>query len=101
MNNNITLDFTPNKTIESVLGQQEVAIMPANLAKKLLVLYAQHLSSTTTRRVIQDHISILEARAADSDLQGALVASLEFVAERDLISNVASENWSAYEVKAV
>ena len=49
---NVVLDFTSNKSINGMLAGQPVAIMPAELAKKLLADYATKLSKTTLSSII-------------------------------------------------
>lgn len=98
MKKNITLDFSSSQQMENLTSNQPLAIMPAELAKKLLRMYADSLFATDTRTIITDHIDILTARAKDNDLPGAINASLSWIVERELISNVVNGNWSAYEV---
>ena len=102
MQKNITLDFTANKAIESLTAGQPLALLPAELAKKLLKLYATQLNKTSAREIITNHISnlrdIVNEDNVEDKLSKAIVASIEWIQERDLISNVVAENWDVYTV---
>lgn len=89
-NNNVVLDFTQ---INSPM--QDVAIMPANLAKKLLISFARELTLVPSKTIISSHIHNLQHYC--TSVADAIQCSTEFIQERTLILNVANENWSAYE----
>ena len=95
-NQNITLDFSVNKSIEGLTAGQELAIMPASLAKRLLEAYAVNLSRASARGIIQEHVEVLQSV---STVDEAIEASLTWVAERDLINNIIAKNWDAYRVE--
>ena len=102
MQKNITLDFTANKAIESLTAGQPLALLPAELAKKLLKLYATQLNKTSAREIITNHISnlrdIVNEDNVEDKLSKAIVASIEWIQERDLITNVLANNLDAYAV---
>lgn len=75
---------------------QPVAVMPAELAKKLLQMYAERLRYASETEIIRDHIKTLEKFATANDLEGAMSASLSWLTERELINNIAQGNWDAY-----
>lgn len=95
---NITLNFTNQQALANITETQPLAVMPAELAKKLLKMYASKLVNSTNKNIILDHTAILEAYANDGDLQGAMEASISWLGERELIQNAIHENWSAYSV---
>ena len=92
----VVLDFTSNKSINGMLAGQPVAIMPAELAKKLLADYATKLSKTTLSSIIEEHVSELRESKNHQDM---MVKSIEFIQERELIQNCATKNWEAYTVE--
>lgn len=94
-NNKITLDFT------QATSQQEVAVMPAKLAQKLLKDYAKNLSYATARDIIQLHMKDLEHCKNMNDLKSAVEISANFVQERQLITNISEGNWDVYKVEQV
>lgn len=98
MNKNITLDFTANKAMEYVTANQPLAIMPAELAKRLLVDYAKKLQRASAHDIIITLISGLQ----DADLSNSVSDAVEecalFIQERSLIDNCAKENWGAFTV---
>lgn len=94
---NITLDFSSNKSVTNVTTQQELAVMSASLAKKLLKMYAEQLggyASSTT--IINKHIE--ELRACEN-VDKAITVSIDFISERELINNAAGGQWDAYKVE--
>lgn len=95
---NIVLDFTVNKAIESLTAGQPLAVMPAELAKRLLRSYANTLQSRSVNSIIHDHINDL---SNCENMSQAVEVSLEFIQERELIQNVQYGNWDAYEVKSI
>lgn len=96
---NITHNFTTQKSTENVLAGQPVAAMPLELAKKLLANYAKHLQYATSSAIITNLIEELHKCAMDGNVDGAIVASLDWIAERELVHNILNEKWDAYEVK--
>lgn len=96
---NIKFNFATQNVVNQVVENQELAVMPAALAQKLLRIYANNLSTDTSDSIIQDHINTLRNCQRERDLDGAIKASLAWVAERDLIQNIVHENWDAYKVE--
>lgn len=96
---NVVLDFGLNQSLDALLAGQPMALMPAELAKKLLKNYADNLRSASAERIIGNHITTLREKASSDDLEGAINASISWVQERDLINNVTLGNWDVYEVK--
>lgn len=95
-NQNIVLDFTQNKSIEEFTGQQDLAIMPANLAKKALKALADRLSNASLSTIVGQHVDNLNSC---NNMTEVIKTSIEFVQERDLIQNLVAENWNAYSIK--
>lgn len=95
MNPNIILDFTANKAIESLTAGQPLAIMPAELTKRLLKHYASSLVHASDTDIIMRHIDTLRAC---KDVDEAVETSITFIQERDLIKNVIAEQWDIYAV---
>lgn len=97
-NLNVTLDFT----IIQQDTQQPVAVMPAELAKKLLKMYARGLVNASPRDIILPIIDELQGiingkePKDNTKVQEAVQACMQFVAERQLIDDCAHENWNAY-----
>ena len=94
MENKLTLDFTMNVS-------QDVAIMPASLARTLLMDYAERMTKVSQFTIINAHISDLRDMANAGDLEGAVTCSQNFVNERTLIDNISKENWDAYKGEPV
>ena len=92
---NVVLDFTTNKSIDGLLAGQPVAILPAELAKKLLVDYANKLAKTSLHNIIEEHVDSLRS---SKDHQDMMEKSISFIQERELIQNCAAKNWDAYAV---
>lgn len=87
---NITMDFTPIDT-----NGEEVALMPAWLAKSLLQNLA--LQSSSSKVIIGSHIDELrECMGIEGGMDKAIQLSVQFVQTRQLIINVQAGNWSAY-----
>jgi hypothetical protein len=85
----IVLDFTNVET------DQETAIMPAWLAKQLLIGLA--LEPASARSIVGSHIdSLREVMGQEEAIQKAVELSIHFVQMRQLIKNVQSQNWDAY-----
>lgn len=98
---NITLDFTKQNTIDVVVENQPVAVMPAKLAQKLLRLYATKLKNSRASDIINNLIGDLRTCAENQDLNNAKDIVLSWAAERELIDNISEENWDAYAVRTV
>lgn len=98
---NITLDFTQKAQIEAVKDNQPLAVMPAVLAQKLLRMYATKLSRSSNTAIIDEHINMLKQYTELGDLDGAILASMSWLAERELIQNITHENWDAYTVPVI
>lgn len=96
---NVTLDFSQHSSLENMIVDQPVAVMPVELAKNLLKMYAEKLRYATGTEIINKHIASLKEFAINNDLQGALGASLSWITERELINNVSQGNWDAYAVR--
>lgn len=94
-NNKIVADY-------SLVEGQEIALMPANLAKKLLKMFADKLVNASASEIISQHMDDLRSvmrGASDYKLEDAIALSQEFVNERTLVANIQAENWDAYLVK--
>lgn len=92
MERKITLDFTATNAVSN----QELAIMPVGIAKKLLMAMASSLVNVRENDIVHDF-----KREIDNcyTVQQALDASLEFINMRSLIDNCAAGNWDAYAVE--
>lgn len=88
----IVLDFNVG------IVSKEVAVMPAELAKRLLIMLANNLSETSTSSIIDNLID--ELRANRKDMSMAIKLATTFVQERELIANVLNGNWNAYSTVA-
>ena len=97
MNKNITLDFTVNKAMESVTNNQPLAIMPAELAKKLLKEYAKRLVDATAYSIIRDFKDNIDPQ--NDSIPDVMNKCASFIQERMLIENCAQENWDAFAVE--
>jgi len=95
--NKVVLDFTQINSPE-----QDVAMMPANLAKKLLRDYSKQLVAASPYDIVEGLINDLKDCYSLSNpkevVTGAIQRASEFVQERQLINNIVAENWNAYEV---
>jgi hypothetical protein len=92
---NVTLDFT----IIQQDTQQPIALMPAELAKKLLKMYAKGLVNASPRDIILPIIDELQGIINDKEdksVDRAVQACMQFVAERQLIDDCSKENWNVY-----
>lgn len=98
MNNNIVLDFTQNKSMESLLAGQPVAIMPAELAKKLLRMYAEKLQRVKFEGLKLEHCEDLSRSLNMDEL---IAKQVSFVVEQELIQNITHEQWDAYAVPEI
>lgn len=96
---NIVFDFTVNKTMENLIANQPVALMPAALAQKLLTTYAERLVKASPQDIIAEHIDSLLPVQKEGNLAVALDISLNWLQERDLIQNIAAKKFDLYTVK--
>lgn len=94
MNNKLVMDFTMNVP-------QDVAIMPASLAKKLLRVHADILSRTSAHEIVNLLIESLKPCKNQGDLNNAVQVCQDFVNERLLIDNILKENWDAYKTESI
>jgi hypothetical protein len=95
MNNNqtnpvVTLDF--NTAIQS----NEIAIMPASLAKKLLKMMAGNLQYASSRDINSAFID--EVRSNIDSVPNVVEIARSFVLERELVSHILKEDWDFYKV---
>lgn len=97
MEKNIVLDFSTSKSVGNVIAHEPLAIMPSELARKLLRIYAESLGETSAYKIIERHIEKLEeCKHGAGNITKALEVSLNWVRERELIQNIQNENWDAY-----
>ena len=89
MNKNVTFDFS------AAVNNQELAVMPANLAQKLLKEWADRLSSSTHEEILNEHIGDLQKTHS---MAKVIELSRDFANERELIMNISQRNWDAYAV---
>lgn len=97
---NVTLDFTVNKAMDFAVENQELAVMPANLAKKLLREYAQNLQRSTVYTIVEPISETLHRIAKEGSVEDAVQACVEFIQERSLIEACASEDWGKFSVNS-
>lgn len=97
----ILFNFANGGSLDSLSTNQPMAVMSAELAKRLLKRYADSLVDATPEGIIRDHIDVLTSYANDNDLNGAIGASLGWMKERDLIDNVSKGNWNVYAVPEI
>lgn len=90
MKNNVTLDFTQSTQA------QDVAIMPAFLAKRLLEEYASNLNFVNWRNIQSNLQILIENSQSYSDM---IIRTSEFIQERELVDNINKKNWDAYKVE--
>ncbi len=100
-NLNITLDFTAKNAMESLTSKQELAIMPAELAKKLLKEYAKKLCQASAFEIIKPLLTAIEIAYTNNSVEDAINTCAHFIQERSLIDNCATGNWDAFNVKEV
>lgn len=95
--NKVVLDFIVVQTMDQI--EQDVAVMPANLAKKLLKDYAQKLIKGTTWDVVNPLANkMIDIAQGNGEVKDAVQACLEFIQERTLIESCAKEHWDNYKV---
>jgi hypothetical protein len=93
---NVVLDFTHN----SVIDEQELAIMPASLAKKLLFDYSKKLVKVSGRDIVSNLMDNIREDINKPDTVGLTMSKcLKFLNERSLIENCAAENWQVYDLR--
>ena len=94
MEKNIVLDFTATQAVAGIANDQPLAIMPAELAKKLLKTYAKNLIGASSYEIIQ---GFKDSIASDSDsIDDVMNKCVEFVQERTLIEHCAKEQWDYF-----
>ena len=96
MKKNITLDFTATTAVAAITEEQELALMPASLAKRLLKQYADHLVSASQRDIVEriaDNLNAIASSNEKDKIDLAMIACAEFIQERTLIRECARENW--------
>ena len=100
MEKNIKFDFSA----QGVEGQ-ELAVMPATLAIKLLRMMSDRLVKATSEEIVGQHIDKLRTEClSNKEMSGeerihtAQLISLEFIQERELVKNISTNNWNAYAV---
>lgn len=98
MNQNITLDFTAEKAVNGAVAGQPLAIMPAELAKKLLKDYSTKLVSASSSDIIKPLMEDIEIAYRHGTVEQAVLACAQFIQERTLIENCSRENWDAFAV---
>jgi hypothetical protein len=92
---NIVLDFTQEKQLNNFIAGQPLAILPAELTKKLLEDYSKRLRDASLEDIVEAHVA--ELREANS-INDVLQKSISFIQERDLINNCSNHNFKPYEV---
>jgi len=100
MKQNITLNFTAEKAVNGAIAGQPLAIMPAELAKKLLKDYAKKLVSASSSEIIEPLMHAIEISYRHGTVNDAVLTCAHFIQERTLIDNCATENWDAFAVKS-
>jgi hypothetical protein len=104
MNNlNIVYDFTQNESLNELLEEQPVAVIPAELAKRLLKAWAQNLVKVPLVKIVGEHIDDLDTtvQKKGNTMDDVVHVSLSFIQERQLIQACANENWDMYAVDTV
>lgn len=95
---NIVANYAAEHILNGLTAGQELAVMPANLAKRLLKNYVDQLVNSSTRSILNDHAE--EIRNCGS-IEKAVQLSVEFVAERTLIANIENGDWDAYKIESI
>lgn len=93
---NIVLDFTVNKSIEQLTVNQPLAVMPAELAKRLLQMYAENLVRTSSSNIIRNFKATINV---EGTVEQSVDAALTYIQERELVNNVMQGNWDVYTVE--
>lgn len=98
MEKNIKFDFSAQG-----VENQELAVMPANLAIKLLRMMSEKLVKASSEEVVGQFIDNIRANclsgkemSGEERIHTATLLSLEFIQERELIKNISANNWNAY-----
>jgi hypothetical protein len=87
---NVTLDFTSSNRTE------DIAMMPAKLAKKLLKDFAEKLTTATKDEIVNKHCEELQK---SKSVQEAVELSIDWANERYLIEHVSKENWDIFKLQ--
>jgi len=87
--NNIVLDFTANQVLGGLASGQDLAVMPASIAKRLLDEYASRLSSCTAEEIISPLTYDLNGC---NNVAVAERICLEFLQERAIVKAITSGN---------
>lgn len=91
-NQNIVRDYTKN----NLICNQELAVMPAILAEKLLQIYAKSLTQSTAQEIIGAHMDRLrKCKTVDE----SVAVSIDYTNERVLINNINVGNWGVYDIE--
>jgi hypothetical protein len=93
---NITLDFTAKNAVEGIISTQELAIMPASLAKKLLKDYAKKLVTSSSYNIISSFKCSIDSNT--DSIESVMGKCADFIQERTLIENCSKENWEVFSV---
>ena len=96
MNKNITLDFTAKNAMEGIISTQELAIMPASLAKKLLKDYAKKLVTSSSYSIISSFKNSIDS--SNDSIETVMGKCADFIQERTLIENCSKQNWEVFSV---
>ena len=91
-NQNIVRDYTKNNLVDN----QELAVMPAMLAEKLLKLYTSSLNSASVKSIIGVHIDKLRECTTIAE---SIAVSIDYTNERVLIENIHAGNWGVYDIE--
>ena len=91
-NQNIVRDYTKNNLVYN----QELAVMPAMLAEKLLKLYAENLTKAPVQAIIGEHMDRLRKCKTIAE---SIAVSIDYTNERVLINNINAGNWGVYDIE--
>jgi hypothetical protein len=92
-NQKITFDF--NTAIQS----EEIAIMPASMAKKLLAMMADNMSVSSAKEINARFIDDLRENIYNLDKTVELAK--QFIQTRELVSHVLKGDWDYYKVEPI
>jgi len=102
-NQNITLDFTAKNAMNNLQQEQELAVMPATLAKKLLKDYSLKLMKSTPEHIIISLVGELNEVKYKEGLSNRVDTAVEicanFIQERTLIDACSKEQWELFSTK--
>lgn len=96
MKQNITLNFTGAQTLGKVAEEQPLAVMPADLAKQLLIHYADNLYTVSPSVIINEFRNSIYD---DETVNDVINKCLAFIQQRTLIREVAQQNWEYFSVE--